>query len=335
MSDMLNKNSWIRAIEDFRNTANRVFDNIQNKRGVQSSEFKEGTKRYREKQKKGLMNPARTDKYDLKNLGLDYDGDNISSAADYGLSGYLSSTENVDMMNLENPSDLENELAKFRGAAPFGEMEDRLGDLKLEVPKALRGVFKDEKQWKGFKNAIRSIESNVYGYNSVNGSYDGAYQMGYSAKKDAYDYLKKIGGLSKGEKFIGHTKKARESFRADPELQERYYSAFVQSNYKRLMKSKVFKDLSQDDKIGVLAYAQLGATAAKNYIEKGEVKLDANNFSGTSFIERVKDALDLNVTDREVFLNNYLENLKPKPRPEVMPTQSKNIYRPLMRPKVQ
>jgi hypothetical protein len=62
------------------------------------------------------------------------------------------------------------------------------------------------------------------------------------------------------------------------------------------MKSKVFKNLSQDDMIGTLAYAQLGVGSAKKYIEKGEVKLDGNGFSGVGFIDRVKERLGLNVT---------------------------------------
>jgi len=94
-------------------------------------------------------------------------------------------------------------------------------------------------------------------------------------------------------------------FRADPELQERYYAAFVSSNLKSLMKSKVFRNLSQDDMIGTLAYAQLGVGSAKKYIEKGEIKVDGNGFSGVGFIDRVKERLGLNVTSPKVFLDTY------------------------------
>jgi len=131
----------------------------------------------------------------------------------------------------------------------------------------------------------------------VNGSYDGAYQMGKDAKQDAADFL--------GETSVGHSKRAREMFRGDPELQERYYAAFVSSNLKSLMKSKVFRNLSQDDMIGTLAYAQLGVGSAKKYIEKGEIKVDGNGFSGVGFIDRVKERLGLNVTSPKVFLDTY------------------------------
>ena len=47
-------------------------------------------------------------------------------------------------------------------------------------------------------------------------------------------------------------------FMDNPELQERYYEAFVEANHKMLMTSDSYKNLSSDDKMGVLAYAQQG-----------------------------------------------------------------------------
>ena len=291
-SELLNKDSWNSGLENAYNTARRVWRNIQAKRGIPTSDDIAGNKRY----KKGLMDARnKTNNLPQQDDDIEYNPDNAASTIAYGLSGYMSSYgdddssyEEDNLLNLENPSVSENYMAQYRGIPELEQDNSRLGDLKFDVPLELRGVFNSAEQWEGFKGAIRSIESNVYGYASVNGSYDGAYQMGKAAKQDAADFL--------GETSIGHTKAAREMFRGDPELQERYYAAFVSSNLKSLMKSKVFRNLSQDDMIGTLAYAQLGVGSAKKYIEKGEIKVDGNGFSGVGFIDRVKERLGLNVT---------------------------------------
>ena len=303
-SELLNKDSWNSGLQNAYSTARRVWRNIQAKRGIPTSDDIAGNKRY----KKGLMDARnKTNNLPQQDDDIEYNPDNAASTIAYGLSGYMSSYgdddssyEEDNLLNLENPSVSENYMAQYRGIPELEQDNSRLGDLKFDVPLELRGVFNSAEQWEGFKGAIRSIESNVYGYASVNGSYDGAYQMGKSAKQDAADFL--------GETSVGHSKRAREMFRGDPELQERYYAAFVSSNLKSLMKSKVFRSLSQDDMIGTLAYAQLGATSAKNYIEKGEVKLDGNGFSGVNFIDRVKEKLNLNTTTPKVGIMKPLKN---------------------------
>jgi len=303
-SELLNTDSWNSNLKNAYNTARRVWRNIQSKRGVLTSDDIAGNNKY----KKGLMDARNKTKTVPQQDGdLEYDPDNVASTIAYGLAGYMSSYgdddssyEEDNLLNLENPSVSENYMAQFKGISGLEQKNDRLGDLKFDVPLELRGVFKSAEQWEGFKGAIRSIESNVYGYASENGSYDGAYQMGESAKQDAADFL--------GITSIGHTKAARKKFRADPKLQEKYYAAFVSSNLKSLMKSKVFRSLSQDDMIGTLAYAQLGATSAKRYIEKGEVKLDGNGFSGVGFIDRVKEKLNLNTTTPKVGIMKPLKN---------------------------
>jgi len=303
-SELLNKDSWNSGLQNAYSTARRVWRNIKADRGIPTRDDIEGNKRY----KKGLMDARnKTITVPQQDGDLEYNPNDVASTIAYGLAGYMSSYgdddssyEEDNLLNLENPSVSENYMAQFKGISGLEQKNDRLGDLKFDVPLELRGVFKSAEQWEGFKGAIRSIESNVYGYDSKNGSYDGAYQMGESAKQDAADFL--------GITSIGHTKAARKKFRSDPELQERYYAAFVSSNLKSLMKSKVFRNLSQDDMIGTLAYAQLGATSAKRYIEKGEVKLDGNGFSGVGFIDRVKEKLNLNTTTPKVGIMKPLKN---------------------------
>ena len=89
-----------------------------------------------------------------------------------------------------------------------------------------------ESQFEIYKKEVAKIESKGSGgYSAIGGHnnhYDGKYQMGEVAKKDAARFL--------GEPFPGHDPAAREAFRSNPEMQERYFKAYTYANYKYMLK---------------------------------------------------------------------------------------------------
>lgn len=222
----------------------------------------------------------------------------------------------------EDTSETENEYSKYRDTTFYGGMEDRLGDLKLDVPKDLRGIFKDKDQWNTFKETIHGIESNVKDYGAEKGKYTGRFMMGPSALSDAREYDSTLPPVSKD-------KTSRQMFKDDPNLQERYYAAFVQANHKRLMKLDSYKKLSSDDKIAALGFAQQGYGNTKNYIEKGIVSVDGNGVKGTKYVDALVKEMGLNVTSAETFANIY--NSKPLV-PRIRPKKTERMIKPILRP---
>ena len=141
-------------------------------------------------------------------------------------------------------------------------------------------------QWRSYREVIADIESK--GRYSIKGGandhYDGRYQMGKAAKKDAAELL----GFD-----IGHDAAAREAFRNDPELQEKAFAAFTAQNYKYLMrKSPIFRELDFNEKMGVLGYAHnQGWAGAMEWLETGNVGADAFGTKGTKYYDAVTGSL--------------------------------------------
>lgn len=139
------------------------------------------------------------------------------------------------------------------------------------------GMTKDE--WDVYRSTIASIESggkyDIAG--GANNHYDGRYQLGSMAKKDASQML--------GMKYPGHDDEARAAFRADPSLQENMFAAFTAANHKYLSaKSKKYQSLPLRQKLEVLGYAHnQGWGGAKNWLETGSVGADAFGTKGTKY----------------------------------------------------
>ena len=136
-----------------------------------------------------------------------------------------------------------------------------------------------------YEDVIGSIESKNR-YNIIGGSgnkYDGRYQMGEDAKKDAGRAL----GIT-----IAHDPVSRRAFRNDPKLQDKAFKAYTELNHKELTrKSKKYRNMNAEEKLGILGYAHnQGATAAVEYLFTGQVGADAFNTKGTDYTDAIEKA---------------------------------------------
>ena len=136
-----------------------------------------------------------------------------------------------------------------------------------------------------YEDVIGSIESKNR-YNIIGGSgnkYDGRYQMGEDAKKDAGRAL----GIT-----IAHDTVSRRAFRNDPKLQDKAFKAYTELNHKELTrKSKKYRNMNAEEKLGILGYAHnQGATAAVEYLFTGQVGADAFNTKGTDYTDAIEKA---------------------------------------------
>lgn len=255
----------------------------------------------------------------------------------------LKDAENVVKDTDRDTSALEQKYVKdyFGSYADLIKQTSKGSDLKfstdnikkqspgLTVPKNLKGVFKDAAQWKSFTDVIASKESSTDGFKSIGGendAYDGKYQMGEVAKKEAENYL--------GIKTIGHTPSSRARFRNDLDLQEEYYAAYVSANHDFLKKnSKVYNELSNDDKIGILGYAQQGQGNAREYVNKGIVSVDGNGVKATTYIDALAKELQLKVTSPSVFATIYSTRLPRSKKRPIVNTQGLRVSdKPFLRP---
>jgi hypothetical protein len=144
----------------------------------------------------------------------------------------------------------------------------------------------DQSMWNIYRKEISNIESggDYSAKGGFNDHYDGAYQMGKDAKKDASTLL----GYS-----LGHDTKSREAFRNDRTKQEEAFAAFTVKNHDYLMaKSKEYRGLPLEDKLSVLAYAHnQGWSGANSWLKSGKVGSDAFGTKGTKYSDAIKEAL--------------------------------------------
>ena len=231
--------------------------------------------------------------------------------------------------DLEFSTDNIKQSSKGNSDLKFSTDNTKKQSLGLTIPKDLEGIFKDAAQWESFTDVIASKESSTDGYKArggFNDAYDGKYQMGKVAKQEAEDWL--------GIKTIGHTPSSRARFRNDRNLQEKYYGAYVSANHAFLKKtSKVYNKLSNDDKIGILGYAQQGQGNAREYVNKGIVSVDGNGVRGTKYIDALVKEMGLKVTSPSVFATIYkTKSFIPKKKPVVNTQKLRVNDRPFLRP---
>ena len=135
--------------------------------------------------------------------------------------------------------------------------------------------------WELYKDTVGGIESgNTYdiigGYND---HYDGRYQMGLDAKKDA-------------ARILGIPVPSREEFRADPALQDKMFEAYTGMNHEVLTRlSPLFRELAPAEQQQILGYAHnQGAGGAVDFLNTGETGKDGFGTAGTKYINAIAKA---------------------------------------------
>ena len=129
-----------------------------------------------------------------------------------------------------------------------------------------------EKEWDIYRNTIAKIESsgryNIQG--GYNDNYDGRYQLGLLAKKDASRILNLNPNILNN----------RAEFRQDPNKQELFFIAYTKANDEYLKKNTLkYSDFSPQKKLQVLGFAHnQGWKLAKDWIES---KIDSRDSFGT------------------------------------------------------
>ena len=129
-----------------------------------------------------------------------------------------------------------------------------------------------EKEWDIYRNTIAKIESSCW-YNIQGGykdNYDGRYQLGLLAKKDA-SWI-----LNLNLDILNN----RSEFRQNPDKQELFFIAYTKANDEYWKKNtKEYSDLSLQKKLQVLGFAHnQGRKLAKAWIES---KIDSRGSFGT------------------------------------------------------
>ena len=142
-------------------------------------------------------------------------------------------------------------------------------------------------QFEIYKREVAKIESEGSGgyaaRGGANNHYDGKYQMGEVAKKDAARLL--------GERFPGHDAAARAAFRADPAMQERYFEAYTKANHGYMMSDPMFANASPQRKLEILGYAHnQGWSKALDWLNTGEVGRDKFGTAGTKYVDAINKA---------------------------------------------
>ena len=139
----------------------------------------------------------------------------------------------------------------------------------------------DGPQWEQYASSIGGIESgNQYDIKGgANDHYDGRWQMGLAAKKDA-------------ARALGVDVPSREEFRKNPALQQKFFQAYTQQNHKALLKkNKDYANLDPQTQMQVLGYAHnQGAGGASKWLRSGKVGKDAFGTAGTKYSDAIAAA---------------------------------------------
>lgn len=148
----------------------------------------------------------------------------------------------------------------------------------------------NKQQWDTFRNTIAQIESGgsytVYG--GSGNHYDGRYQMGAAAKKDAARIL--------GIPYPGHSDDPndprRVAFRSDAQLQERMFAAYTLANHGYLSSDPNYNAKQTiEQKLQVLGYAHnQGAGGASKWMRTGKVGKDGFGTAGTKYSDALRHA---------------------------------------------
>ena len=161
------------------------------------------------------------------------------------------------------------------GAPSPGQASGAVGADKL-----YKSMGFSEKDWNIYRNTVAKIESGgKYDISGGSGDhYDGRYQLGAAAKTDGSRYA--------GVTDPGHGSSARESFRKNPELQEKIFSGFTKANHTYLMGLPEYRDATPQRKLQILGYAHnQGMGGAANWMKTGVVGADGFGTKGTKYTD--------------------------------------------------
>lgn len=132
-----------------------------------------------------------------------------------------------------------------------------------------------------YARAVAKIEGARYdqmgGYHNA---YAGKYQMSRDAITDAARWLKE-------------SVPSTAQFLADPAMQERYFRAHTDQNFKYLMgHSNVFKSSNEMQRLAILGYAHnQGAAGAAKWLATGQAGRDGFGTSGTRYSDAISQSL--------------------------------------------
>lgn len=150
---------------------------------------------------------------------------------------------------------------------------------KLEITKDVWDIYREE---------VKKIESTDGSYDISGGSgghYDGRYQLGAKAKKDAARYLQ--------IDDPGHEPDARKTFRDSPTLQETFFAGFTLANNRTLLTiSAKYESLTPVERLPVLGYAHnQGGQGAADWLATGVVREDGFGTKADKYTNALRAAL--------------------------------------------
>ena len=165
--------------------------------------------------------------------------------------------------------------------------------------KYLELIGLDINLWNIYRETLASIESAGSGnYQALGGyqnNYDGRYQLGSLAKKDAARIL--------GIDYLGDDEISRYLFRNNPQLQEDFLIGFTYANHLYLSSiNGRYQDLSLNKKLEVLIYAHnQGWRWALDWLEKGSLHIDSFGTEAIIYVEKLNE--NIGNGDFKVFSN--------------------------------
>lgn len=234
----------------------------------------------------GLINKTMNARTDMEELSKQSAEENAQYRDNMGITESLK--ESGGAISENTPLRLATKSAGLMSATKDGEVSAPMTAEAKGIVKAEIGI--SSAMWDAYREEISAIESggeeNPYTTKGgANNHYDGMYQLGKVAKKDAAELL----GIT-----LGHTAQEREAYRNDPELQEKAFAAYTAKNHSYLMnKSEKYKMLPLEEKLAVLGYAHnQGWSGADTWLETGETGKDAFGTKGTKYYDALIDRLN-------------------------------------------
>ena len=181
----------------------------------------------------------------------------------------------------------------------LSQLKELIFDFSESELKYLDLMGLDIKLWNIYRNTLASIESagseNYQALGGYENNFDGRYQLGSLAKKDAARIL--------GINYLGDDEISRYLFRNNPQLQENFLIGFTYANHLYLSSiNGKYQDLNLNKKLEVLIYAHnQGWKGAFDWLENGSFHVDSFGTEAIIYVEKLNENIDNK--DFEVFSN--------------------------------
>lgn len=166
--------------------------------------------------------------------------------------------------------------------------------LDYRSSQAAESIGVSQEQYNAFREAVASIESRGGVYTLRGGSsnrFTGAYQMGGDEIKEVAE---RLGEEPPVMKVKGQRKPVgNDQFLNSPEMQERYFDAYIALHHERLMKNKKYAAMSPEERLKIHGMAHnKGAGAASSYLRTGKIGTDAFGTHPEKYAIRIGKQLD-------------------------------------------